>query len=68
MVHADDNCSTTAQAVDYERPSPFSRELKRLYEAVPEKLTLPAAVGVGHEICVVKIAGKGIFQDQDLAL
>jgi hypothetical protein len=34
--------------------------------AVPEKLTLPAAVGLGREIQVVKL--KEIFQDQNLAL
>ena len=31
------------------------------YLVVPEKLTLPAGVGLGRWIWVVKIAGKGIF-------
>jgi hypothetical protein len=35
---------------------------------VPEELTLPAAVGLGRGNLVVKIAGKGIFQDQNLAI
>ena len=35
---------------------------------VPEKLRLPAAVGLGRRICVVKIARKEIFLDQNLAI
>jgi hypothetical protein len=35
---------------------------------VPEKLTFPAAVGLGRKICFVKIAGKEISLDQNLAI
>jgi len=40
----------------------------RRYFVVPEKLRLPAAVGLGRRICVVKIARKEIFLDQNLAI
>jgi len=35
---------------------------------VPEKLLLSAAVGLGHMICVVKIARKDVIQGQNLAI
>ena len=42
--------------------------LQRRYVVVPEKLLLSAAVGLGRRICVVKIARKEIFLDQNLAI
>ena len=38
------------------------------YVVVPEKLRLSAAVGLGHMICVVKIARKDVIQGQNLAI
>jgi Tfp pilus assembly protein PilF len=40
----------------------------RGYFVVPEKLRLSAAVGLGHRICVVKIARKDVIQGQNLAI